>query len=265
MEIDGRGHGPVVEPGRGPELLRRQPGHQGRLQGAVHHQALITLLGDGVGAVVVDAVAVEGERREAEQQHRPGGPFLPPVGGLGRRRRQRRSGGGGAGGGGLAVDQVLALADRHTVRAIQFVAHGDEDQRAGAAGLLLHVVDGGELADVLAEAQRLDELHLAAGPHAARQGHRRQEAPAGRVAVGTGLRRRLGVPEVQPVEQHRHDVALGEVGRLFEGGEQGAGAGGLQPFAALFLTADPGLQIHAHTLCSLVTETSRPAPWPAGP
>ena len=73
---------------RGPERERRErpPGvalHRGgRGDGgerAVHHEAGVALLVAGVGVVVVDAVAVEGDRREAEQLDRGRAAPLEPL------------------------------------------------------------------------------------------------------------------------------------------------------------------------------------------
>jgi hypothetical protein len=70
--------------------LAAQQVHQQRGdQRAVHDQARVALdLGD-VAAVVVDAVAVEGERAVAEQQHVVGHDLALPGGAGGRGLRRR--------------------------------------------------------------------------------------------------------------------------------------------------------------------------------
>jgi hypothetical protein len=57
------------------------------------------------------------------------------------------------------------------------------------------------------EAPRIDERHLATGPHPPRQRHRRQEAAAGRVAVGPELIMREHRLAQAPMHCVRRDVA----------------------------------------------------------
>ena len=103
-----------------------------RLHRAVEDQAGIALdLGDIV-AVVMDAVAVEGQRRIAKQQHGIG--HVASRDALRDRRRRRRFGGCGLRRArDVAIDDVLALADRDAARRRHVVLDRDEAQRAGAS------------------------------------------------------------------------------------------------------------------------------------
>ena len=91
---------------------------------------------------------------------------------------------------GLAVDDVVELDQRRLGGAVaaHLVAHLDEHELAGAAlpwSTTSSMVD--VRVDAVADAHRRAELELAAGPHAPRQRHRRQEAAALGVAVGADL------------------------------------------------------------------------------
>src|SRR5437899_10104208 len=121
------------------KLLRRFAGtklgrhldDERRLQRSVEDQARIALdLGDVV-AVVVDAVAVEGQRGIAEQQHGIGDMGLAV---LRLRRRGRGLCGRGLPARDLAIDDVLSLADGCAARRGDAVLDRDEAQRAGRAG-----------------------------------------------------------------------------------------------------------------------------------
>src|SRR3546814_3100050 len=88
--------------------------------------------------VVVDAVAVEGERRVAEQQHRRWYHLLPPRGLLRRRLALRERGALLAG---LAVDDVVLLDDAGAVLVRAHMLDGDEGEAPAAHGLLLDRLD----------------------------------------------------------------------------------------------------------------------------
>ncbi|KQP18282.1 hypothetical protein ASF43_10695 [Pseudorhodoferax sp. Leaf267] len=105
---------------------------------AVHDQAGVALDLGHILAVVVDAVAVEGQRGIAEQQHVVGNDAAHPRGVDGGRRRRGR---GLARGVHVAVDDVVLLQDRQLAIAADFVVHLDEDQRPGAADPAAQVVD----------------------------------------------------------------------------------------------------------------------------
>src|SRR5262249_18413589 len=91
--------------------FRREFDDDRRLYGPVEHQARITLDLGHVIAVVVDAVAIEGQRRIAEQQHGVGDVALAMLCGRGRSlgRDLRPTGG-------FAIDDILPLADRGPAR-----------------------------------------------------------------------------------------------------------------------------------------------------
>ncbi len=87
----------------------------------------------------MDAVAVEGQRRIAEQQHRIG------MDGAGEIALARIRFGGAAArgpGGCLAIDNVLHLGDRGRAIGRNLMAHRDEDHGSGLAGLGLDIFDG---------------------------------------------------------------------------------------------------------------------------
>src|SRR5690606_38121428 len=69
----------------------------------------------------------------------------------------------------VAVDDVVLLADRHAVRIGDLVLHGDEDERAAAPLLALHVGDARRARDLFSDAQRALEVQSPARPHAPRQ------------------------------------------------------------------------------------------------
>jgi hypothetical protein len=94
-----------------------------------------------------------------------------------------------------------------------FMAHLDEYQRATAAALFRHIDDARAAQHRFADGEWLMELEPAAGPHAARQRHRRQEAAAARVAVVAEFAVPVQRQEVQPVPQRRQGVA-GEPGAV---------------------------------------------------
>ncbi|MDV7397568.1 hypothetical protein RZS08_39575, partial [Arthrospira platensis SPKY1] len=68
------------------------------------------------------------------------------------------------------------------------VTHLDEHQLAAAPALGGDVLDARATLHGVAHAQRLVEFEAAAGPHAARQRHRRQESTAPGVAVVAEVR-----------------------------------------------------------------------------
>ena len=61
--------------------------------------------------------------------------------------------------------------------------------------------------DLIADAQRIEKFEFAAGPHPARQRHRRQEAAAGGMAVGAELRHRKHRLRQAPMHRERRGVA----------------------------------------------------------
>jgi hypothetical protein len=61
---------------------------------------------------------------------------------------------------------------------------GNKAEHAGAAGLHRHIGDARGPRYLIADTQSLEYFQLAAGPHPARQWHRRQEAAAGGMPIG---------------------------------------------------------------------------------
>ena len=156
-------------------------------QRAVHDQARIALdLGD-VAAVVVDAVAVEGQRRVAEQQHR--------VGHDARARRSRPIGAGC--GAGARARRAAARRGRRCraprssprrARRADLVAAPSRTPARRCARSWRRRRAMREVRVIVSPTRSgCVKLQPPAGPHAARQRHRRQEAAALRVAVGPEL------------------------------------------------------------------------------
>ena len=116
----------------------------------------------------------------------------------------------------LAIDDVVPLADRNAARRGDGVVDRDEAQRAGRAGLQVDVGNARAALHLIADAQRLDELQFAAGPHPARQRHRRQETAAGRMAVLAQLRHRKHRRRQAPMRGERRGVARLRLADLLE-------------------------------------------------
>ena len=193
-----------AEPRDWPAWQRRQPGG---LQRAVHDQAWIAFLVADIVHVVVDAVAVAGQGRIPEQQHRVRHDCCLLC---------SLHGGGGRGrldGGALrpAIHQVLPLAECRAVRSRDDVADGDEHQPPAAALLFLDGQDGAGALHGVAGVEGGQQRHLAPGPHAARQVvHGGQEAAAPRMAVRSQAVRGHPVLEQRPMPARRHLVRHGE-------------------------------------------------------
>ena len=156
----------------------------------MHDEAGVALDGGGVGLVVVDAVAVVGERTEPEEAHRVGRQREPPVGvrrSSGRSRRGRSPWAGGAVGLG-AVDDVLLLdADRGAAHA-QLVAHGHEGQLPAAPALHRDVGQGRPAGQLGAHRDRPVPVVAAAREHPAPVVDRRRKWPS----AGWPVRAELG-------------------------------------------------------------------------
>jgi hypothetical protein len=183
----------------------QQVQQQGRDQRTMHHQTGIALGPGDISAVVMDAVAVEGQRGIAEQQHVVGDDPPRPLGILRRGCRCRRR---FARLRQVAVDDVVFLVDREQAVAADLVPHLHEHQGTGAPFLHAHVVDPRGARQRLSGQQRRDELEAAARPHATRQRHRRQEATALRVAVRSDLGLAVHRQEIEPVPARRHGVTV---------------------------------------------------------
>src|SRR2546422_8572729 len=124
VNVEDRAHRAELEPrdSRIRQLPAQQIDEERRDQRTMHDQARVALDLRHITAIVVDAVAVERERRIAEQQHLVRYPLLLPGGcaGNGVRRngdvgRLRR----------LAVDDVLELGQRDVVLAADTVLMPD--------------------------------------------------------------------------------------------------------------------------------------------
>jgi hypothetical protein len=93
------------------------------------------------------------------------------------------------------------LGQRQAGRVVQCVLHQHEHQFAAAPGLVFDRLDAGHPLGPFAHPQRVGHLPMqpAAGPHAARQRHRRQKAAALGVAVGAEFALAVARQKVQPV------------------------------------------------------------------
>ena len=152
----------------------------------MHDEAGVAFFLRHVAAVVVDAVAVEGERRIAKQRHRVGHKLaLPGRAGLGRggwhfwRTRD----------GGCAVNDVVGFRQAQALGVAEGVLDFDKQQVARAARFVFDRGDARMLLRGVAHTQRVVDLPMQAspGPHAARQRHGWQKAPAQGVTVGPDL------------------------------------------------------------------------------
>src|SRR6267143_4332092 len=176
VEVEDRAHRAELElrDSRIRQLPAQQVDEERGDQRTVDDQARVALDLRYITAIVVDAVAVERERRIAEEERLIRHPLLLPggCGGRGLRRgsdigRLRR----------LAVDDVVKLGQRDVVLAVGTELMPDfyEHQRTAAAGFFVDALDRRHARDRVAHAQRPVELQLAAGPHAPGQRHRGQE------------------------------------------------------------------------------------------
>ena len=173
---------------------------EGRDQRPVDDEAGVAFLVPRVRPVVVDAMAVEGERRVAEEQRRARVDGARPLGRLVRTRRALRI----ARAWRVAIHDVLRFLDDHALRVGDLVAYGDEDERSGAAFLLRDLRDHGAAPDRGAHGQRPHEPQLAAGPHAPRKRGGGKEPPARGVAVDAEARLALARQAVRPMPQLGH-------------------------------------------------------------
>ncbi|MOA14186.1 hypothetical protein D3C78_1342720 [compost metagenome] len=121
------------------------------------------------------------------------------------------------------------------------MANGDEQQRTGAADLLLDLHDGADPGDLAADPQRLVELEAPTGGHAVTAIRRRQEATASGMAIGAkaSFTHRIRLLEERPVPERRQCVAKRQV-RLVEGSGHALDQGGIELFVRLFAAPDPG-------------------------
>src|SRR6202030_490056 len=171
-------------------------------QRAMDHETRIAFdLGD-IAAIVVNAVAIEGECRISKEQYRVGSYLALPRPRLGRQCGRRR---GGAGGRCVAIDEIVEFDKRWRglVVAMNLVPHFHEYQRAAATRFFGDSDDGGAAGDGVTDAKRTREFELAAGPHAPWKRDRRKKAAALGVTVGPDVRLAIDRQKIQPVPQRR--------------------------------------------------------------
>lgn len=101
----------------------------------------------------------------------------------------------------------MFFGNRESVVAVVLVLHRHEGERAAASGFGTDIEDARHLGGGIADAQRLVEPQAAAGPHAARQRHRRQEAAAAGMAIGTDLGLPVQRQEIEPVPERCNGIA----------------------------------------------------------
>lgn len=220
-------------------MLRGQIEQQAGDQRAMHHQPAIALDVCRIRPIVMDAVAVEGQRAVAHQQHRIGGQAARtvPRSGIETGRFGPRRPGSGAGG--FAIDQRLRFADEQVpaLRA-RLMLQFDEHQRTARAGLGRDRRDPRGPRDVVTDRQRRVKTHRACRPHPPRQVDRRQQAvaPARRVAVGSEPSGRAVGQTQAPVQRLRRQ-RIGHV--AIERGAKPRDARGVNAVGRIAGTADP--------------------------
>jgi hypothetical protein len=160
-----------------------------------------------IAAIVVNAVAIEGERRISKEQYRQAYLALPRQ----RLRRHGRRWRGGAGDRRVAIDEIVEFDERGRRLAVtmNLMSHFHEHERSAAAQLFGDVDDGGTAGDGVTDAKRVREFELAAAPHPPRKRYRRKKATALGVTVGTDVRLAIDGQKIQPVPQRRQGSASG--------------------------------------------------------
>ena len=209
---------------------------QGGGEGAVHDEPVIALDIARIATVVVDPVAVEGERRITEEQDLARGDRLADVG-------VRRRGFGlplrCVDVGVVAVDEILLLDDAARAVDLRAMRHRDETEGSRLALLDHDVIDGRDRGRVGPDRYRGVELEAAAGPHTAGEGDRRQETAALWVAVDAETSGRGDLEEEGNVPHRREWVADGEDGLVVEGEFEATHDAWLDRMDDDLLAADP--------------------------
>ena len=176
----------------------------------MHDQIRVALDLHCPAAVVVDAVAVERERGEAEEEH-----------GIGRDAAAPRDVRGRV----LAAGSLITLArldllaehgtalllDGQPARAEDAVDRGGEHESAGAAGLGGDVRQLGLATKRVADPDGLVEAEALAGEHAARQGHGGHHAGVAGAPILAELARAEARQPVEDVPARRQRIALDEL------------------------------------------------------
>jgi len=147
----------------------------------VEDQAGIALdLGDVV-AVVMDAVAVEGQRRIAKQQHGIGHVAFAMHCDRRRRGFARR---GRLRGRHVAINDILPPSRTAVPRGVAIRCSTETKHKTPVLPVFNVTSDMRDVrVNLIADAQWREEFQLAAGPHPARQRYRRQETAARGMAV----------------------------------------------------------------------------------
>ncbi len=184
-----------------------------RQKRAVGDEAIIALNIEGIGFIIMDAMAVHGEGGISEQFGRGEavGFLMGFVGSRGWRRRfwRRRVRV-------LAVNEVLVFGDTQGAGLVDVVAQGDEGERASAAGLLCDRRDCGGFGGGLAGEKRRVKLQRPTRPHAAGQAKVGDETAGFRMTILPESFWRLYIPEIYLVPEGRQGIT-----RLWWRGWQG--------------------------------------------
>src|SRR6266480_746003 len=226
------------------QLPAQQIDEQRRDQRTMHDQAGVALDLRHITAIVVDAVAVERERRIAEQQYLVRYPLLLPGGCAGNGARSGRDVGRLCR---LAVDDVVELGQRNVLLAVgaELMPDLHEHERTAAAGFFVDALDRRYSRDRVAHAQRPVELQLAAGPHAPGQRYRGQEPAAPRVAVRADFGLAVQRQEIQPMPQRWQGRArLRSCRFAVQGRRERRIRHGGDDVVYRFSAADPVFQVH---------------------
>ena len=205
----------------------------------MHDEPVIALDIARIATVVVDPVAVEGERRITEEQDLARGDRFAHVG-VGRRRfgqSLRRIDAGV-----VAVDEVLLLDDAARSVDLGAMRHRDETEGPRLALLDHDVIDGGGCDRVGPDRYRGVELEAAAGPHSAGEGDRRQETAALWMAVDAETGGRGDLEEEGNVPHRREGVADAQDGLVVEGEFEATHDAWLDRMDDDLLAADPGAE-----------------------
>jgi len=174
-------------------------GKPGRQKRPVHDQPRIALFSTIV-RVVVDAMAVEGDRGIAKQREFPrleGVPHVGLAGFDGRIARERAR---------FAIDDVLHFGDDGRVPLSDFVLQRDQSKPAASSLPLLDFVQGRDLLGGEAGPEGRVKREPPSGPHANWKAQVRNEATWLGMAVASCLGFVHGFPKVGEMRERRQDV-----------------------------------------------------------